>query len=274
MSLPIIVSQKSYSSVEYYRKKTQTNFLIKAKTNEINIEDVLNSNKYINWIESIDSEIDIKEILIQHIDYFGLKIGFIHLEVTAFYNGIKIPGIVLLRGDSVAVLVLLQIIDEQHSEMNNKIFIPIVKQPRIAISKSDFEEIPAGMMDEDNNLKIKVIDEVSEETGINIYSNEIIKIIDGYTSTGLLDEKISIFATYKSINLKEYNKINNRNAGNKLEGEQIIVNMVKLNYLEQIQDFKTMCAAFAWRKHYSPESEFKQNFDNIFNCNINPEDFK
>ena len=256
----------------YRRHLTGDEIEISAENSNINIKDVINSNKFQDWINSQPEDIYISHILIQSVDYFGPNIGFIKLKATATKNDEFIPGIVMLRGHSVAVLLLLQINDDSNPSMNGKVFTVIVTQPRIPISKNNSEEIPAGMMDNEKNLKGVAFKEVHEETGININTNNLVYLTCGHTGTGLLDELITIYTTLVHIDMKKYNEINNSIAGNESEGEQTIVQIVKLDYLKTIPDLKTNGSAYAFRDRYFLDylniDTFKDEFNKKNNCNI------
>lgn len=38
---------------------------------------------------------------------FGKNVGFVNLEVEAYLNGVRLPGFVFLRGEAVAILLLV-----------------------------------------------------------------------------------------------------------------------------------------------------------------------
>lgn len=38
---------------------------------------------------------------------FGKNVGFVNLDVEAYLNGVRLPGYVFLRGEAVAILLLV-----------------------------------------------------------------------------------------------------------------------------------------------------------------------
>ena len=70
---------------------------------------------------------------------FGPRVGFIKFNADAEVNGKWCPGIVFMRGASVAILVILRCGGEE--------WVVLTKQPRMPIGMSSFPEIPAGMID-------------------------------------------------------------------------------------------------------------------------------
>lgn len=72
------------------------------------------------------------------------RVGFIKQTVDATLaknEKIKIPGTMVLRGNAVAVLIVLE--DDAGVER-----VVLVDQPRLSVGKFHFLEIPAGMVRE------------------------------------------------------------------------------------------------------------------------------
>ncbi len=76
-------------------------------------------------------------------DYFGPRIGFLKFKLDARWvsDGSSLPGIVFMRGNAVAVLVLLR----PEEGLDEEPLIVMVRQPRIPAATLDSWEMPAGI---------------------------------------------------------------------------------------------------------------------------------
>ena len=79
---------------------------------ECNLSEVLRCQNFINWTQKVDPELDVRSIDIQSVDYFGNgRIGFIKFKSLVYKKSVPegrhIPGIVFMRGPSVAILLVL-----------------------------------------------------------------------------------------------------------------------------------------------------------------------
>ncbi|KAI9296086.1 hypothetical protein K502DRAFT_290074 [Neoconidiobolus thromboides FSU 785] len=192
------------------------------------------------------SAVKINKIMIEAIDKFKSdKIGFIKLKVdsVSLENDAKIPGIILLRGNSVSTLILLTC--EEDISIGKEEYVLLTSQPRLAAGEESLLELPAGMLDEEDNLHVKAIQEVEEETGLKI-KNEELKLLNKqghHTSPGLLDEKVYFFFTKLILKRKELNAINNKLTGLRKEGELITLKLMPISEaLNQTNDIKILSA--------------------------------
>ena len=80
-------------------------------------------------------------------------------------DGVRVPGVVFLRGGAVAILVLLK--------CDGKTYVLLCRQPRAPVGRSDFPEIPAGMLDGDGKFAGVAAKEMEEETGLVIKEGEV-----------------------------------------------------------------------------------------------------
>tara|TARA_A100001015_G_scaffold237898_1_gene270620 strand:+ start:7369 stop:8091 length:723 start_codon:yes stop_codon:yes gene_type:complete len=134
--------------------------------------------------ELITNGLEINDIHIIDKCMFGKRLGFLYVDVDASYDGKKVPGRILFRGGSCCVFMWF--------ELDGRIFVLLIKQLRLPIGKFIWE-IPAGMIDESNNIHSKMMDEITEETGIEPKAEELNYMGKGFTSCGLLDEEISFY---------------------------------------------------------------------------------
>lgn len=77
------------------------------------LEAIVKCPNFVNWTKHIDSELDVRSIDVQSVDMFGNgRIGFIKFKSLVFKKSVPegrhIPGIVFMRGPSVAILLVLR----------------------------------------------------------------------------------------------------------------------------------------------------------------------
>jgi len=110
----------------------------------IDLSKVITAKTFTEWMERMDPELIVKEITIQSVDMFGPRIGFIKFNAHVEYHGRRMPGIVFMRGGAVAILVIL--------ECNGEKWVVCCRQPRVPIGRTDYLEIPAGMLDDSGHF--------------------------------------------------------------------------------------------------------------------------
>ena len=212
------------------------------------LDSIIKSPNFTRWTESIDDELDVRSIDIQSVDYFGnKKIGFIKLKSLVYKRsnpeGKNIPGIVFMRGPSVAILMVLH--------CNGKKYTIVTRQPRVPIANSCFSEIPAGVFDGEvfSGVAAK---EIKEEVGITIDESKLIdltKEVYGdrypgmYPSVGGCDEFIKLFLYEKDVTEEELETFKGKATGLMEEGEYICLKVIELEKLiEETSDAKAICA--------------------------------
>ena len=198
----------------------------------------LSSLKFKKWLQSIDPKITVTRIVIQSVDMFGPNVGFIKLKADATFNGKPIPGIVFIRGNSVAILVILT--------CEGKRWVVWTKQPRLAIGSSCCVEIPAGMMDDENNFVGVAAKELAEETGIKITGDKLIPLGDMHPSPGGCDEMISLFCYEQEVSPEELASFQGKCTGSFEEGEVIILEIMPYKKTIDSTDAKALCAMFLY----------------------------
>eukprot|EP00766_Chilomastix_caulleryi_P001036 gnl/Chilomastix_caulleri/2016.p2 GENE.gnl/Chilomastix_caulleri/2016~~gnl/Chilomastix_caulleri/2016.p2 ORF type:complete len:108 (+),score=23.56 gnl/Chilomastix_caulleri/2016:238-561(+) len=80
-------------------------------------------------------------------------------------TGKRVPGIIFMRGGSVAILPIITV---EGDEGENSQFVLLTEQPRVGSCSSKFLEIPAGMLDGDGHFVGVAAKELEEETSIKI----------------------------------------------------------------------------------------------------------
>jgi ADP-sugar diphosphatase len=113
------------------------------------------------------------KVEVQSVDWFGPRIGFVKLKASIRNSQPKseLPGVVFLRGGSVAVLMILR-----PSDSIDERWVVMTEQPRVPTGSLSFFEIPAGMLDGARNFAGKAAEEIAEETGLTMQSSELIDL--------------------------------------------------------------------------------------------------
>ena len=209
------------------------------------IDVALNTDLFKNWLNSLDPSFELKSIEIQSVDRFGKsRIGFVKLKSEIIRNGARIPGIVLLRGPAVSLL--LDIVDEE----TNEHWSVLTQQPRVPLGGLMLE-IPAGMADGDGNLCGVALKELEEECGLRAPKEELIDLVkltygdkyQGiYTSGGLLDENIKLFLWKTHMPHAQLQALEGKLGGDS-PSEQIVLKLVPLKDIwKYAPDCKTLCS--------------------------------
>ena len=213
-------------------------------------EKITDFKPFMDYCARMDERFNVQIISIQSITMFGSRIGF--MEITAVIldkDSDPIPGVVVLRGVSVAILIILR--DETGKE-----YVVIARQPRAATGEYDFPEIPAGMLDGQGNVAGKAVEEAKEETGLTIESGELIDLTalaygEGcpgvHVSPGFTDELFRFFACEKTMAGEDIRLLNNKLAGLRNKGEKITIKIVSIEEACRIPDAKTALALMMYK---------------------------
>lgn len=220
---------------------------VTADTADISIPAVMDFVPFINLITNLNQDPlwKVTKIVIQGVDKFGVRVGFVKVNNTASYNGSEkpVPGIAFLRGDSVAVLTILK--------CNGERYVVCCMQPRMPAGRM-MVEIPAGMMDakkkgdEEKTFLGVAAKEMAEETGIELKESDLIDISPNgklCPSIGGCDEKIKFYAYIKEVTPEYLKELNGKITGNFEEGELIRIKLIKYENLhKECDDMKAMTA--------------------------------
>ena len=174
----------------------------------------------------------VEKVSIRDSYMFGPRIGFMLMDVTVHMNGVKLPGAVLLRGKSLAVLLWYR------EWVSGDVYVVLVHQARVATGRMTWE-VPAGMADVNGTLKGQMFTEIQEETGLTLNVNELVhhQHMSPYTSCGLLDETLELYSMQVSPDVMT--KATSTVLGNTEEGEVITnVSAVPLSDARTLEDGK------------------------------------
>jgi 8-oxo-dGTP pyrophosphatase MutT (NUDIX family) len=245
-------------------------------TADITQEQLLAFRPFNNWLSTLKSSLSrqkssahlsdtspyaLRSITIQSVDWFGPRVGFIKLsaEVRNERNQF-LPGIVFLRGGSVAVLMILR-----PNDSDTERWAIMVEQPRIPAGSLSFREIPAGMLDGDNTFAGTAAREIKEETGFEIKQNELVDLtvlaLEGtkvteslqngmYPSPGGSDEFVGIFLWEKVLHRMEIEDLKDKLSGLRGQGEMNSLRLVDYEELWRFasRDSKTMTACYLYER--------------------------
>lgn len=226
-----------------------------------NLKVVRESPKFTNWFNSLDENLrsGLKSICIRDTFMFGPNVGFITLEAEIkkeFSNGEtkQIPGYCFLRGGSVAILVVIECSEGYGDIKKGEKYTILTRQARVPIGKSNFPEIPAGMLDNNNNFAGVAAKEMHEETGIKINQNELINLTEMYQengykgafpSAGGSDEFIVLYAYETLMSGKTILELQGKLTGEIEEGESITLQIIPfdqlISYTPDMKALSSLC---------------------------------
>lgn len=169
------------------------------------------------------------------------KAGFGYMHVDVKYsqisgpsgNPVSVPGLALVRGDSVAMLPFLNV--------GGTDYVVLTEQARLPIGETNYLEIPAGMSDAavgKSGYAAAIAKEMEEEVGLTLdRSTEFVEIGTIIPSAGGCDERIRLYWTRVNCSPEVLQHLNGRLGGALLENEQITARIVPIdNIRSQILD--------------------------------------
>ncbi|KAL5319112.1 hypothetical protein ACEPPN_012161 [Leptodophora sp. 'Broadleaf-Isolate-01'] len=227
-----------------------------------------------NWVETLKKDFELQKdkkhmfhehpfslraVQIQAVNWWGKgdePLGFLMMKTTIRNDEDKeLPGIVFLRGGSIAVLIVLN-----SEERKEEKFVVMTMQPRVPAGNLAFWEIPAGMLDDEaKKVKSKAIDEIEEETGLKIPYDELQDMTKMalesattndnsqpamYPSPGGSDEYIHLLVWEKEMDEKNIMDLREKLTGLRAQGELITLKLVRYEDLwrEGARDGKTVAS--------------------------------
>lgn len=218
----------------------------------IDVVKAVHSHAYESWRASMDeAKFTIRGVHIQSMDVWpNGRVGFIKIKADIVDKAGKfVPGIVFMRGGSVAVLTVLTCAGKRHALM--------VVQPRVATGCFDFVEIPAGMLDEAGQFAtVGAAKELEQEAGIKIRPEDLFDLSEfaghangHFPSPGGCDETIRLFLYEKEVSEDELSALAGKCTGVQEEGEQITLKIMDLDDLWTVADGKTLVAYLLYLKY-------------------------
>lgn len=194
-----------------------------------NLEHLICYDPFQVWRDEIEQEpVDLRNV--QHIgtDKFGpVTVGFTKIAAEIWSEGVRLPGYVQLRRDSVAILAIF--IDKDSKEE----FIALVEQRRAANGAQPTLETVAGIQDKAGSAECNALNEFREELGFEgkgtIVLTGLQKIGKIDPSCGLTREKIDMFLFEQEVSKSVIDSLRGKSTGVKKEGELIKVRVFPLD---------------------------------------------
>ncbi|KAJ6447008.1 NUDIX domain-containing protein [Purpureocillium lavendulum] len=207
----------------------------------------------------------LRSVKVQSFDRFGgARLGFVKLSATVSNSASEtLPAAALLRGPSVAMLVML--IPDDVPASSDERYVVLTVQPRVPAASLGFVELPAGMVDDAGSFKGAAAKEIEEELGITIHEDELTclselaasqepeGIDEGlplamYPSAGGCDEHITIYSHERRIPRGQLREWSGRLTGLRDHGEKITLKVVPMKQLwrEGARDAKALAAVALW----------------------------
>ena len=214
---------------------------------------ILNSRIFTEWLNRSQEKFIVSKIHFSSVDFLTKTHEplFIKLTATATLpDGKPVHGIVLVRGNAVGVLVVLN--------CEGKKYLLLVRQPRFAISEQASLEIPAGILDWSGDYRKVALSELEEEAQIVADDSELIDLSDfwwkgstpGFAgSCGILDERIRLYAIERDVTREQLEAMDGKNQTYVEENEWIRTEV--LPYEEAAHKFvdgKNLIALFLYER--------------------------
>lgn len=204
-----------------------------------------------------DAPYTLRSIDVHSVERAGSRILFVLMN-TVVKNATDerpLPGIVFLRGGSVAILMILRPEGDEKTK-----YVVMTEQPRIPAGALAFYEIPAGMIDDAGEFVGAAATEIREETGLKVPKHELRNMTElalrnstgveshlqkaMYPSPGGCDEFIALFVWDRVMSRQGIEQLKGKLTGNRNEREKIKVKLVdyKEIWREGARDAKTLAA--------------------------------
>jgi ADP-sugar diphosphatase len=163
------------------------------------------------------------------------KAGFTYAHALVEYNqiadpkgnAVQVPGLALIRGDAVAMLILLK------STADGKEYVVLTEQARVPIGEPNYIEIPAGMTDAASGsagYAAAIAKEMQEEVGLKLDRTTDFMTIGRMTpSAGGCDERITLYFCRINADPAAISALEGKLGGALEESEQITARIVPID---------------------------------------------
>jgi hypothetical protein len=194
------------------------------------------------WLSSLDPSMDLRSLELQAVDPLpDGRVYSIKFKSTVLRNGVAIPGICLLRGPIVGLLIQLK--DPETREQ----WAVLRRFPSVALGRWMLE-LPTGQADEEGNVLDLGIQELEAECGALPNLNRLTNLTELaygeggvlYTGCGLCDQKLKLFLWNPIVDHQKLRRLVERMGGDNPESG---LRLVRFDDLWRIAtDGKTLSA--------------------------------
>ena len=231
------------------------------------LEKIFSMSAFVEWCsrfeEAFFKRYVFHTIEIQSIDLFGSRVGFLKFQPKIFEcdpgtidsrtgrpKETAVSSITFMRGGSVAMLPVFHCAD--------KTYCCLTIQHRIPTGQYAFKEIPAGMMDDDNNFGGVAAKELKEELGLMVHESELVDMLNVvglepeklpgiFLSPGGCDEYMKFLFYRTHMDEEEIESFRGKLTGAIEEGESITLEIVELkDVAKKCADAKSLVALYLY----------------------------
>ncbi|MDR1139730.1 MAG: hypothetical protein LBK93_03845 [Rickettsiales bacterium] len=186
---------------------------------------VINSIKYKRWRQNIESngnkilKLDVLSVVSRSPGTW--YVAFLDCLLLTL-EGNQIARCLILRGESVVIVPLLQCINDEQ-------FYTVMVEQR-CISDGDLHiSFPAGSVGDGKKRRIMACQELMEETGIKIVQQDLVKLSEKISlNSSFSDDIVYFYGFRKNVTREWLDSIDNRSSGLHEEGEYIRVRVFSL----------------------------------------------
>ncbi|AXY23503.1 ADP-ribose pyrophosphatase [Komagataeibacter saccharivorans] len=198
---------------------------------------VLTAPHFRRWYDGMHARFTLRHVLVRDaVAFSATRMGFILVQADALHHGEPVPGLALLRGDSVSVLIVLKCPGHPDRTI-------LTREARVPIARPDLLALPAGMLD-GGAFVSTALRELSEEVGadLRVREKDLIRLTDVWLSPGGCDEAIGLYYTELHIGEALARSLAERQTGLACEHEYIRLHVVNMADLPRIgmTDAKTL----------------------------------
>lgn len=229
--------------------------------NPLDVVFALLSPQFHAWLEREDGLFDaleVEKLEIGVVEYRGVRAWNRVREIDLYlhYAQSSVPWKLTIRDDSVAAIVRLW--------CGTDVRVVAVKQPRIPILEVENVELPAGMLDAEDPLRV-IVREVKEEAGLTLTKEQFVRITppQGVSlAPASTSERMHAFVCDLQVSATELARIEGQRHGLMEEGECTVVSLLpESNLIASAGKVSGTCLAVAWlMEHEQNEWRYATRF--------------
>ncbi|GAB6968611.1 hypothetical protein JCM25156A_26490 [Komagataeibacter kakiaceti JCM 25156] len=210
---------------------------------------VLAAPHFRRWYDGMRARFTLRHVLVRDATTFGTRMGFILVEADALHDGQPVPGLALLRGDSVSVLLVLKCPGHPDRTI-------LTREARVPVARPDLLALPAGMLD-GGRFVSTALRELSEEVGadLQVCERDLTELTHVWLSPGGCDEAIGLYYAELHIDESLARSLAGRQTGLASEHEHIRLRVIDLADVPGIgmTDAKTLLSWHMYQARHHQE---------------------